>query len=81
MIRATSFKAKYVTVSQVFLQLVVAQEFHSYIKNANQLIENLTDDGDLETCDGQLLLTTSILLENLVNSNLAIYNTVTAKRN
>jgi len=31
-------------------------------------IENLSDDVELETCDGQLLLTTSTLLENLVNS-------------
>ena len=27
------------------------QEFHSYIKNANHSIENLTDNGELETCD------------------------------
>ena len=34
-------------------------------------IENLTNNGELETCDGQLsLLTTSISLQNLVNSNL-----------
>ena len=40
----------------------------SYIKNANYSIENLTDNGELETCDGQLLVTTSTELENLVNS-------------
>jgi len=31
-------------------------------------IENLRDKVDLETCDGQLLLTTSTELENLVDS-------------
>ena len=31
----------------------------SYIKNANYSIENLSDNGELETCDGQLLVTTS----------------------
>ena len=49
----------------------LAQEFHSYIKNANHSIENLTGNGELETCDEQLLLTTSTSLENLVNSNLS----------
>ena len=39
-----------------FMKAALAQEFHSYIKNANHSIENLTDNGDLETCDGQLLL-------------------------
>ena len=34
-------------------------------------MQNLTDNGELETCDGQLLLTTSTSLENLVNSNLS----------
>ena len=53
------------------LEAAVAQEFHSYIKNANYSIENLTDNGELETCDEQLLLTTSTSLENLVNSNLS----------
>ena len=53
------------------LKAALAQEFHSYIKNANHSIENLTDNGELETCDGQLLLTTSTSLENLVNSNLS----------
>ena len=38
------------------MKAALAQEFHSYIKNANHSIENLTDNGDLETCDGQLLL-------------------------
>ena len=33
--------------------------------------ENLTNNSELETCDGQLLLTTSTSLENLVNSNLS----------
>ena len=53
------------------LKAALAQEFHSYIKNANHSIENLTDNGELETCDEQLLLTTSTSLENLVNSNLS----------
>ena len=47
-----------------------AQEFHSYIKNANHSIENQTDNGELETCDG-LLLTTSTSLGNPVNSNVS----------
>ena len=34
-------------------------------------IENLTNKGEFETCDGQLLLTTSTSLENLVSSNLS----------
>ena len=56
---------------KLFLKAAPAQEFHSYIKNANHSIENLTDNDQLETCDGQLLLTTSTSLENLVNSNLS----------
>ena len=32
----------------------LSQEFHSYTRIANHLIENLTDNGELETCDGQL---------------------------
>ena len=48
----------------------LSQEFDSYIKNANHSIENLTNNGELETCDGQVLLTTSTSLENLVNNNL-----------
>ena len=52
------------------LKAALAQEFHFYIKNANHSIENLTDNGQLETCDRQLLVTTPTSLENLVNSNL-----------
>ena len=48
--------------------LECSSELISYIKNANYSIENLSDNGELETCDGQLLLTTSTSLENLVNS-------------
>ena len=64
------------TVSkEASLKAALSQEFHSYIKNANHSIENLTNDltntGELETCDGQLLLTTSTSLQNLVNSNLS----------
>ena len=55
------------------LKAALSQECHqSYIKSSNHAIENLTDNavnGELETCDGQLLLTTSTSLENLVNSN------------
>ena len=45
------------------LKATLSQKFHSaYIKSANHSIENLTDNGELETCDGQLLLTTSTSL-------------------
>ena len=50
------------------LNAALSQELISYIKDANYSIENLSANGELETCDGQLLLTTSTLLENLVNS-------------
>ncbi len=53
------------------LKAALAQEFHFYIKNANHSIVNLTDNGELETCDQQLLLTTSTSLENVVNGNLS----------
>ena len=53
------------------LKAALSQEFHSYIKKANQSIANLTSNGELETCDGQLLLTTSTSLENLVNGILS----------
>ena len=45
--------------------------FLHYIKNANHSIENMTTNDELETCDEQLLFTTSTSLENLVNSNLS----------
>ena len=41
---------------KLFLKAALFQEFHSYIKNANHSIENMTNNGELETCDGQLLL-------------------------
>ena len=41
---------------KLFLKAALFQEFHSYIKNANHPIENLTNNGELETCDGQRLL-------------------------
>ena len=44
------------------LKASLSQEFHTYMKNANHSIENLTNNGELETCDGQLLLTTSTSL-------------------
>ena len=56
---------------EVSLKAALSEEFHSCIQNANHSIENLTYNGELETCDGKLLLTTSISLENLVNSNLS----------
>ena len=46
----------------------LSREIHSYIKNGNRSIENLANNGELKTCDGQFLLTTSTSLENLVNS-------------
>ena len=52
------------------MKAALPREFHYYIKIANHLIENLTDDGELETGD-ELLLTTSISIQNLVNSNLS----------
>ena len=61
---------------KLFLKEALFQEFHSYIKNGNHSIENLTDNGELETCDGQLASTS---LENLLNSTLSI-NTVTVKK-
>ena len=42
---------------KLFLKAALFQEFHSlYIKNANHSTENLTNNGELDTCDGQLLL-------------------------
>ena len=41
------------------LNAALSQESISYIKNANYLVENLSDNGELETNDGLLLLTTS----------------------
>ena len=37
---------------KLFLKAALFQEFHSYIKNANHSIENLTNNGELETCNG-----------------------------
>ena len=48
---------------KLFLKAALFQEFHSYIKNANHSIENLTNNGELETCDRQLA--------NLLNSTLS----------
>ena len=41
---------------KLVLKAALFQEFHSYIKSANHSIENLTNNGELETCDRQLLL-------------------------
>jgi len=44
------------------LNAAISQELISYFKNANydtDSIENLSDNDELETCDEQLLLTTS----------------------
>ena len=38
------------------LKATLSQDFHSYIKISNHSIENLTNNGELETCDRQLLL-------------------------
>lgn len=38
------------------MKVALFQEFHSYIRNANNSIENLTNNGELETYDRQLLL-------------------------
>ena len=58
---------------KLFLKADLFQEFHSYIKNANHSIENLTNNDELEACDGQLLLIQhlSTSLENLFNSTLS----------
>ena len=48
-------------VCKLFLKAALFQEFHSYIKNANLSIENLTNNGELETCDRQLLPIPSLL--------------------
>ena len=40
---------------KLFLKATLFQEFHSYIKNANHSKENLTNNGELETCDRHLL--------------------------
>ena len=50
------------------LKAALFREIYSYIKNGNHSIENLANNGELETCDGQLLFTKSTSLENLVNS-------------
>ena len=41
---------------KLFLKAALFKEFHTYIKNANHSIENLTNNSELETCDGQRLL-------------------------
>ena len=51
---------------KLFLKAALFQEFHSYIKNANHSIENLTN-GELETSPN----TTSTSLENLLNNTLS----------
>ena len=53
---------------KLVLKAALFLEFHSYIKNANHSIENLTNNGELETCDR--LDTTLTSLENLLNSTL-----------
>ena len=50
------------------LKEALSQEIHFCIKNTNHSIENLTNNDELETFDGQLLPTTLTSLENLVNS-------------
>ena len=66
---------------KLFLKAALFQEFHSYIKNANHSIENLTNNGELETCDGQLLLIQhQPRLRTYLTVLLVIYNTVTVKK-
>ena len=54
---------------KLFLKAALFQEFHSYIKNANHSIENLTNklNSELETSPN----TASTSLENLLNSTLS----------
>ena len=66
---------------KLFLKAALFQEFHSYIKNANHSIENLTNNGELETCDGQLLLIQhQPRLRTYLTVLKVIYNTVTVKK-
>ena len=63
------------------LKAALSQEIHSYIKNANHSIENLTNNGELETCDGQLLLIQhQPRLRIYLTVLKVIYNTVTVKK-
>ena len=41
---------------KLLLKAALFQEFHSYIKNAHHSTENLSNNGELETCDRQLFL-------------------------
>ena len=66
---------------KLFLKAALFQEFHSYIKNANHSIENLTNNGELETYDGQLLLIQhQPRLRIYLTVLKVIYNTVTVKK-
>ena len=66
---------------KLFLKSAIFQEFHSYIKNANHSIENLTNNGELETCDGQLLLIPhQPRLRTYLTVLKVIHNTVTVKK-
>ena len=47
------------------------REFQAHIDNAKHMIENLTNNGELDTSDRQLLLRTSTTLEKLAKSNLS----------
>ena len=66
--------------SILFLKAALYQKFDSYIKNANHSIENLTNNGELETCDRQLLLIQhQPRLRTYLTVLEVIYNIVTVK--
>ena len=66
---------------KLFLKAALFQEFH-YIKNANHSMENLTNNRELETCDGQFLLIQHQprLRTYLTVLKVIYYNTVTVKK-
>ena len=53
------------------LNAALSLKFRAYIDKAKHTIGNLTNNGKLDTCDRQLLLTTSTSLEDLAKSNLS----------
>ena len=53
------------------LKAALSRKFRAHIDKAKHTIENLTNNGKLDTSDRQLLLTTSTSLEQLAKSNLS----------
>jgi len=53
------------------LKAALSCKFLAHIDKAKHTIENLTNNGELDTSDRQLLLTTSTSLEQLAKSNLS----------